>query len=155
MPISFDRNVLTESFDRNVLTESFDRVFFLEPCFEFGGPGLGCGLAGAGLVGQSSIGFRLVVGRAGAAWLGLGWWTVFERLPDGGLLGGWWGLGLVLMGGLLGAAGGWGLGGCLGGGSWGLLRGVLRLGAAGGGGWAGGLGWSPCYGYFKTLVQPY
>ena len=38
MPISFDRNVLTE--------------FFWEPCFEFGG--LGWGLAGAGLVGQSS-----------------------------------------------------------------------------------------------------
>ena len=33
-------------------------TFFLEPCFEFGGPGLGCGLAGAGLVGQSSNGFR-------------------------------------------------------------------------------------------------
>ena len=31
----------------------------MEPCFELGGPGLGCGLAGAGLVGQSSNGFRL------------------------------------------------------------------------------------------------
>ena len=39
MPISFDRNVLTESFDRNVLTESFDKVFFLDPHFEFGGGG--------------------------------------------------------------------------------------------------------------------
>ena len=29
------------SFDRNVLTESFDKVFFLDPHFEFGGGGGG------------------------------------------------------------------------------------------------------------------
>ena len=33
MPISFDRNVLTESFDRNVLTESFDRNVLTEFSF--------------------------------------------------------------------------------------------------------------------------
>ena len=109
----------------------------MEPCFEFGGPGLGCGLAGAGLVGQSSIGFRLVVGRAGAAWLGLGWWTVFERLPDGGLLGGVVGAGAGADGGAAGGCWGLGAGGLLGRG----LLGAAAGGAEAGGCWWWGLGW--------------
>ena len=77
------------------------------PCFEFGGPGLGCGLAGAGLVGQSS---------SGGGW---------------GAGGGW---GLRAVGGHVEAAGGrwgrWGLlGGAAAGGCWGLL-------SAGALGWA-------------------
>ena len=52
--------------DPNVLTE----FFFLEPCFEFGGPGLGCGLAGglgAGGWGLGAGGWGLGAGGAGGA----------------------------------------------------------------------------------------
>ena len=66
------------------------------PCFEFGGPGLGCGLAGAGLVGQSS---------SGGGW---------------GAGGGW---GLRAVGGHVEAAGGrWGRWGLLGGAAGGCWR---------------------------------
>ena len=59
MPISFERNVLTES-------------FFLEPCFEFGGPGLGC--AGLGCLGVGwAAGPGLGWAGLGLGWAGLGW----------------------------------------------------------------------------------
>ena len=71
------------------------KVFFLEPCFEFGGPGLGwaalgCPLGGLGWTGRAGLG----VGGSGG-W-GLGW-----GLGWGGGLGGW-------------GLGGWGWTGCAG-----------------------------------------
>ena len=58
---TFWPKVLTETFWPKALTESFDRKFYKEPCFEFGGPGLGC--AGLGCLG---------LGWAGLGWAGLG-----------------------------------------------------------------------------------
>ena len=136
----------------------------MEPCFEFGGPGLGCGLAGAGLGQSSRIG-----GRPGGGWLGAagGGWGIWRRLGGGcwGLLGGGaggcgllgaaaeavggcWGWELLWAAGLLGC---WGCGGCWGllgaaGGCCGLLGcwAVGAVGAAGGSmaaGWLGRAGW--------------
>ena len=68
----------------------------MEPCFEFGGPGLGCGLAGAGLVRQSSR----IGGRLGAAGAAGGIWRLLSAC----------GRGLWGSGALLGSAGLWALG---------------------------------------------
>ena len=88
---------MLKSFDRNVLTESFDRVFFLDPCFEFGGPGLGWGLAGLGWAGLGAVGCggggglgraALGCGWAGLGWAGLGWpGLAWAGLGAGALIG--------------------------------------------------------------------
>ena len=121
--------------------------FFLKPCFEFGGPGLGCGLAGAGLVGQSSrIGGLEGDGCWGAAG---GCWALL------GAAGGCWARGCWGLLGLLGAAGA--AGGLLGWAGLALWAGGWGLGGGGGGagvGWAAGLGWSP-YHLMMAKVSPY
>ena len=48
----------------------------MEPCFEFGGPGLGWGLAGAGLArlaGQAGRSLGWAAGRGWGAGAGAGW----------------------------------------------------------------------------------
>ena len=151
------------SFDRNVLTESFGQFFFLEPHFASGGGLVGWGGWAVGRLGRGVGGWAgwLAGGlsgsgplrllkfwdwswRAGLGWLGaegspeteigfgLGWvggcWTALGW--GMGWAGGWrlgWGFGwagLGCGGGLGAGAGGWGVGG------WAGL------------GWAGWAGWA-------------
>ena len=88
------------------------------PCFEFGGPGLGCGLAGAGLVGQSSSGggwgagggwgLRAVGGHVEAAGGRWGRWGLLGGAAAGGCWRAAWGsAGLGLCWALLDSAGLW------------------------------------------------
>ena len=74
MPISFDRNVLTESFDRNVLTRFSFETTFWKIGWGLGAWGWGPGGCGLGARGDGAGGWGLLggLGGAGGGW-GLGW----------------------------------------------------------------------------------